>query len=51
MSNAEDDTKLYCMDVHTINEYIEKSYSDSEFRESSNRSKSLKSSNDYCSCF
>lgn len=24
MYNAEDDIKLYCMDVRTINEYIEK---------------------------
>ena len=47
MAISEDDTKLYCMDVHTINEYIEKTYSDSEFRESSNRSKSLEASNDY----
>ena len=39
------------VDVRTINEYIDKVYSDSEFRDSSNRSKSLKSSNDYCSCF
>lgn len=30
MYNAEDDIKLYCMDVRTINEYIDKVYSDSE---------------------
>lgn len=35
MYNAEDDIKLYCMDVSTINEYIEKSYSASEFQDSS----------------
>ena len=51
MAISEDDTKLYCMDVHTINEYIEKTYSDSVFGESSNRRKSFKSSNDYYSCF
>ena len=49
MYNAEDDIKLYCMDVRTINEYIDKVYSDSEFRDSSNRSKSLKALNNYCS--
>ena len=42
MSNAEDDTKLYCMDVHKINEYIENTYSDSELQDSSNKCQIIK---------